>query len=256
MKNKLWIPIIVLLILNSFDGYGQRWKLRRYEADIYFAMASFHGDIGLANKPLLNNINGLRPNVGIKASFRVTQDFNASLDLGYIMYGGKDQEGSSHGRVYSFTSHAFQHVARGEFYILGDSRRFISGALYNKKGMINNYNKLYLYVFGGVGGVLSKAKVSDLTHNKEEPIGLTGYDNNFKYSAVFPVGGGVKWSLDPRWSIGIELGYQFCLSDYLDGYSDSRYSKYNDSYYLTSVKAILHIRNDRNGRPIFKKLYR
>ncbi len=82
-----------------------------------------------------------------------------------------------------------------------------------------------------------------------------GYNNNSNYTAVFPLGAGVKWAIDPRWSIGAEMGYQFTLSDYLDGYA-SQWSKYNDSYFLTSVKAIYKIRNDRNGRPIFKKLYR
>lgn len=255
MKNKFWIPIIVLLILTSFDGYGQRWKLRRYQADLYVGAVSFHGDIGLANKPLMNNINGLRPSVGLKSMFRITQDINVSLDLAYIMYGGKDQEGSSHGRDYSFNSHAFQHVARVEYFIMGDSRRFISGAVYNRKGMINDYNKLYVYVFGGAGGVLSKSKVKDLNNGGEEPLDNPGYNNNMVYTAVFPVGAGVKWAIDARWSIGVEIGYQFTLSDYLDGYS-SEWSKYNDSYYLTSVKAIYHIRNDRNGRPMFKKLYR
>lgn len=255
MKNKFWIPIIVLLILTSFDGYGQRWKLRRYQADLYVGAVSFHGDIGLANKPLMNNINGLRPSVGLKSMFRITQDINVSLDLAYIMYGGKDQEGSSHGRDYSFNSHAFQHVARVEYFIMGDSRRFISGAVYNRKGMINDYNKLYVYVFGGAGGVLSKSKVKDLNNGGEEPLDNPGYNNNMVYTAVFPLGAGVKWAIDARWSIGVEIGYQFTLSDYLDGYS-SEWSKYNDSYYLTSVKAIYHIRNDRNGRPMFKKLYR
>jgi hypothetical protein len=187
--------------------------------------------------------------------YRITQDFNVSLDLAYIMYGGKDQEGSSHGRDYSFTSHAFQHVARVEYFILGDSRRFISGAIYNRKGMINDYNKLYLYVFGGAGGVLSKSKVKDLNNGGEEPISNPGYNNNLVYTAVFPLGAGAKWALDARWSIGVEIGYQFTLTDYLDGYS-SEWSKYNDSYYLTSVKAIYHIRNDRTGRPMFRRLYR
>ena len=35
-----------------------------------------------------------------------------------------------------------------------------------------------------------------------------------------------------------------------------KYSKYNDSYYLLTVKAIYRIRNDKNGRPIFNKYYR
>lgn len=255
MKNKLWIPIIVLLLLTSLDGYGQRWRLRRYAVDFYAAAVSFHGDIGLANKPLLNNLNGMRPSLGVKPSFRITEDLTATLDLGYVVYAGKDEEGSSHGRLYSFNSHAFQHVARIEYYILGGSRGFLSGALYNRQGMINDYNKLHLYAFAGAGGVMSKSKIKDLRNDGEEPLTNPGYNNNLVYTAVFPVGAGVKWSLDPRWSIGIEIGYQFTLSDYLDGYS-SIYSEYKDSYYLTSVKAIYSIRNDRDGRPIFRKLYR
>jgi hypothetical protein len=255
MRNKIWIPVIALLLLSSLDSYSQRWRLRRYEADLYLGAVFYHGDIGLAHKPFLNNFNGLRPTIGFTPSFRLTQDFNISLDLAYLMYGGKDEEGSSHNRLYSFNSHAFQHVARIEYYLIGDARTFVSGAVYNRKGMINNYNKLYQYFFAGVGGVLSKATVKDLNNGGEEPLDNPGYSNNRHYSAVFPLGAGIKWSLDPRWSLGVELGYQFVLSDYLDGYAPAA-SEYNDSYFLGSVKAIYKIRNDRSGRPIFKKLYR
>ena len=58
MKNKIWIPIITLLLLTSIDSYGQRWKLRRYEMDVYLAGVAFHGDIGLADKPFANMFNG------------------------------------------------------------------------------------------------------------------------------------------------------------------------------------------------------
>ncbi len=255
MNRKLWIPIIALLLLTSIDGYSQRWKLRRYEADIYVGAVAFHGDIGLANKPLMNNINGMRPSFGFKPGFKITQDLVVSLDLAYVVYGGKDEEGSSHGRYYSFNSHGFQHVVKAEYYIVGDGRTSVSGAVYNRRGMVNSYNKLYLYVFGGAGGVFAKSKVKDLNNNGEEPLSNPGYDNSAVYTAVFPVGGGVKWSIDPRMSVGVEIGYQFSMSDYLDGYS-SVSSQYKDSYYLTSVKAIFKIRNDRRGRPIFQKLLR
>ena len=69
------------------------------------------------------------------------------------------------------------------------------------------------------------------------------------------MGVGLKFELDPRWSIGVEAGYSFSLSDQIDGYA-SDFSEYNDSYYTASVKAIYKIRNDKNGRPVFKKLYR
>ena len=244
MKKQIWIPVIAILLLTSFEGFGQRWKLERYQADIYAATVSFHGDIGLANKPLMNNINGMRPSFGFKPGFKITQELTVSLDLGYIVYSGKDEEESSHGRYYSFNSHAFQHVARLEYYIMGTGRRFFSGAIYNRKGMVSSYNRLYVYVFGGAGGVLSKSKVKDLNNGGEEPLTNPGYNNSMQYSAVFPSGAGAKWSIDPRWSIGVEIGYQFTLSDYLDGYA-SQFSQYKDSYFLTSVKAILSIRNDR-----------
>ncbi len=255
MKSKILIPIITLLLLTSLDGYSQRWKLQRYEAELYVGAVMFHGDIGLANKGFLNNFNGMRPSFGFKPSFKINQDFVVSLDLAYMMYGGKDEVGSTHSRNYSFNSQAFQHVVRAEYYLIGESRTFVSGAVYNRKGMVNSYNKLYQYFFVGVGGLLSKATVKDLDNNGEEPLWNPGYNNNSNYALVIPLGAGVKWSIDPRWSIGAEVGYQFVTSDYLDGYA-SEFSNYNDSYFLASVRAIYKIRNDRRGVPIFKKLYR
>lgn len=255
MKNKLWIPVIAILLFTSVDSSGQRWRLRRYGLDLYVAGVAFHGDIGEANKPLANMFNGFRPSFGVTPRFFATENFAVSLDLAYLMYGGKDIEGSSHGRYYSFNTNAFAHGIRGEYYIFGTRSRSIGGAMYNRRGMVNSYNKLYLYIYGGVSGVLSKAHVKDLNNDGEEPLDNPGYNNNWLYSAVFPVGAGIKFSIDPRWSIGMELGYAFSLSDYLDGYA-SEWSEYNDSYYTLSVKGILKIRNDKNGRPVFKKLYR
>ena len=132
MRNKILIPIIALLLITSLDGYSQRWKLRRYEADLYVGAVMFHGDIGLANKGFLNNFNGMRPSFGFKPSFKITQDFVVSLDLAWLMFGGKDEEIRSHGSYYSFNSNAFQHVVRAEYYLIGESRTFVSGAVYNR----------------------------------------------------------------------------------------------------------------------------
>jgi len=255
MKNILWIPIIALLLLTSIDGYGQRWKLRRYELDMYGGVTIFHGDIGIANESLANMFNGVRPVFGIMPRFFIKQKFAVAVDLAYAMYGGKDDPESSQEQYYSFTSQAFVHGVRAEYYILGMAGPSYSGAVYNKKGMVDNYNKLYVYLYGGVSGVLSKATIKDLDNDGEEPINNPGYNNNMVYSAVFPVGAGMKFSIDPRWSVGFELGYAFCMSDELDGYA-SELSEYPDSYYKLSVKGIYKIRNDKNGRPVFKKLYR
>ncbi len=120
----------------------------------------FHGDIGLAHKPFLNSFNGMRPSIGVTPRFMVAKDMAVALDLSYLMYGGKDEAGSSHGRMYSFNTNAFQHFVRFEYFLLGDAGS-IGAGIYNRRGMVNNYNRVYLYLYAGAGGILSSAKVKD-----------------------------------------------------------------------------------------------
>lgn len=254
MNRNFWILIAAILVITAMDADAQRWKLRRYEVDLSVGVVMFHGDIGLANKNFLNSFNGLRPSIGLTPRFMVAKNMAVSLDLSYLMYGGEDEPGSSHGRNYSFNTSAFQHFARFEYFLLGNVGGSGAG-IYNRRGMVNNYNRLYLYLFGGAGGILSSATVKDLDNNGEEPVDNPGYYPGSQYSLAFPLGGGIKFSLDPRWSIGLEMGYQVTLSDKLDGYAPTA-SNYNDSYWLFSVKGIYRIRNDKNGRPIFNKYYR
>ena len=178
MKNKLWIPVIALLLITSVDSYGQRWKLRRYEVDLYVAGIAFHGDIGKADQPFANMINGFRPSFGVTPRYKVTQNISVALDLAYAMYGGKDDPESSHGRYYSFNSNAFVHGIRGEYYILGTRENIVASGMYNRRGRVNSDNRLFLYACGGVSGRLSKSKVKDLTNDGEEPINNPGDNNN------------------------------------------------------------------------------
>jgi hypothetical protein len=251
MKRSSAILLAIFLFLVYSDLSAQRWRLRRYEVDLYLAGVAFEGDIGNP-KPFANMFNGFRPSVGVTPRYMVMKNMAVALDLGYVIYGGRDKEGSSHGRVYTFNSHAFQHMVRVEYFLLGEPVTR-TGSIYNRRGMVNNYNRLYLYLFAGGGGILSKATVKD--QDGVEPIWNPGYDPGLQYTVGFPVGGGIKVSIDPRWSVGVELGYQFTLSDKLDGYAPVA-SHYNDSYYLLNIKAIYRIRNDQHNRPIFNKYYR
>jgi len=252
MKRTFWILIATILTLTAIDVNGQRWKLRRYEVDIGLSAVPFYGDVGLADKPFANAINGLRPSIGVTPRFMLARNMAVSLDLTYLMFGGQDEAGSSHNRLYSFNSHVFQHYARFEYFLLGEMGVPGTG-IYNRRGMVNNYNRLYLYLYAGAGGIMSKATVKDPDGNA--PVDNSGYYPDMNYGFGFPVGGGIKMSLDPRWNIGLELGYQFTSTDKLDGYAPEA-SDYKDSYYLLTLKATYRIRNNKNGRPIFNKYYR
>ncbi len=254
MKRTFWIFIAAILVFTAIDANAQRWKLRRYEVDFGLSAVPFYGDIGLADKPFANALNGIRPSIGVTPRYLLAKNMAVSLDLSYLMFGGQDEAESSHGRIYSFNSHVFQHYLRFEYFLIGNVRGGGGGGVYNKRGMVNNYNRLYLYLYAGAGGLLSGAKIKDQDGN--EPTENPGYYPGIQYGFGFPVGGGIKISLDPRWSVGAELGYQFTTTDKLDGYSKEGVSEYNDTYYLITLKAVYRIRNDKNGRPIFNKYYR
>jgi hypothetical protein len=252
MKRTFWILIAVILTITAIDANAQRWKLRRYEVDFGISAVPFYGDIGRV-KPFPNAFNGLRPSIGVTPRFLITQSLAVSLNLSYLMFGGQDKEGETHGRLYSFNSHVFQHYARMEYFLLGTGGSLGAG-IYNRRGMVNNYNRLIVYLYAGGGGLLSSATVMDEEGN--EPVDNPGYYPGMQYGLVFPVGGGFKMSLDPRWSLGLEMGYNFTTTDLLDGYSKDGLSQYKDTYYLITLKAIYRIRNDKRGRPIFNKYYR
>jgi len=253
-KNSPVLLIIFLLIWISFDSYGQRWKLQRYEAGVGLGSVHFHGDIGPAHQEIKNFIDGSRYNITGNFRFRIKPYLAANLELGYLTFSGTDIEGESHSRVYHFTSRAFEHTVRAEYYILGEQTGYKTTAQFNRKGMVNNFNTLNLYVFAGAGGIMVKGKVHDLNNNEEEPVYNPGYNNNLHYGAVFPLGVGLKFIFDSNWSIGMELAYRFTTTDYIDSYA-SAYSKFNDTYYTTSLKAIYKIRNDARGVPKFLRRY-
>lgn len=253
MKRIFWILIAAILTFTAVDANAQRWKLRRYEVDFGLSVVPFYGDIGLADKPFANAFNGLRPSLGITPRYLIAKNMAVSLDLTYLMFGGKDVEDSSHGRVYSFNSHVFQHYVRFEYFLLGAAGSMRGSGIYTKRGMVNNYNRLYLYVYVGAGGLLTSAKVTDQDGN--EPVDNPGYNPGAQYGFGFPIGGGIKISIDPRWSVGAELSYHFTTTDKLDGYAPEA-SGFNDTYYLVTIKAVYRIRNDKDGRPIFNKYYR
>lgn len=60
-------------------------------------------------------------------------------------------------------------------------------------------------------------------------------DNLKKFGAVIPFGLGLKYNASERWTIGVEAGYRYALSDYLDGLSIAGNDGRNDGYFLANI---------------------
>jgi hypothetical protein len=60
---------------------------------------------------------------------------------------------------------------------------------------------------------------------------------------VIPLGAGLRYTINPHWSMTTELNYRYSFSDYIDGFSKSANPHANDSYYSLTVGLNYHIFN-------------
>jgi hypothetical protein len=253
MIKRTLIAIMLLSVLPLLSN-AQRWKMRRFETSLGLGATSFYGDIGgtadtdnaLGFKDI--QIQYSRPSVLFGASYRVASNMNVKMNLIYGFLRADDVESRNENRNFAFTSTIFEPSFQFEYYIISENSSFSSSALFNRRGMLNNYSNIYLYAFGGIGGVFSNPK--------PEKNFVDRFEDNFsKFGIAFPIGLGFKYIIDSEWSLGIELGRRFTLTDYIDGYT-SQFSDHNDTYYIGSLQAIYKFRTDRRGMPIFKRAYR
>jgi hypothetical protein len=253
--NKLLKPLLFFLLIGllSFPSEAQRWKILRYEASFGIGTCNIFGDIG--GSATANNLYGLkdltfnstRPSLIFGARYKLMENQSLKLNINFCMGGGSDV-GSKHfteGRDYSFTSYLSEQSLQYEYYFIHEDAIKRSTAVYNHRGMMNNYSRISAYGFAGLGGLfyVPSLKGTSPTPELETRLG-TGY------TLTIPVGIGAKLVYSDHWSFNAELGYRYTLSDGLDGLT-SKYSHSNDIYWIASVSACYRIKTARNGLPDF-----
>ena len=250
LKKILPILLLIAFCLTQ-EGNAQRWKLRRYEALFGVGFLNYFGDVGGAATS--DNWFGLkdlsikhpRPSLYLGARYKIRENRGLKLNLMYGFLAGDDVGSKNNDRGFEFTTSLFEPSLQYEFSIISEEKRYQSSALFNKRGMVNNYSQINLYLYAGIGGVFYNPKVNDVMKN------APAYDpNHSKAGIVLPVGIGLKYVINQNWSIGGEFGVRFTTTDYLDGYSHPAYSKANDLYYFGFINGIYRIRTSKSGVPI------
>jgi hypothetical protein len=257
MREKYYITIILLVF--SITTFGQKWKLMRYELIGGIVETNYFGDIGHASSK--SNLMGLkdfdptmaRPGFYIGARYKIQDNLSARVNFSFAYLSGTDKGSINDSRGYSFNTFLFEPSVQAEYYFIHDERKFSSSAMFNRKGMINNFSKLSGYVFVGVGGAFFNPKLNASTLNTAT-YSSSDYIGYSKFSAVIPVGIGFKFAVDTKSSIGIEVGGRYTFTDYLDGFT-TRWSKANDFYYLGMLQYVYKIRTSRKGFPDFRKSF-
>jgi opacity protein-like surface antigen len=241
-------------MLLSFQGFAQKWKLTRYEFMFGIGPANYFGDIG--GSASTSNWYGIkdisikttRPSFFGAARYKIKENMSIKVNMDLLFLGGNDNGSKQqilYGATYAFNTIAFEHSAQFEYSFLTEDRHRYSFALFNRRGMVNNFSRINFYAYAGIGGLAFKPYISGTSKTPQNDL----VSNSFGYTAVIPAGLGLKYVYSNRMSLNAEWGARYSLSDYLDGLS-SKTSHFPDVYYLTTIALVYRIRSDRRGYPI------
>jgi hypothetical protein len=133
-----------------------------------------------------------------------------------------------------------------EYYLLPEYRILRSAAMFNRRGMINDYSRLGFYVFAGLSATMYWPQFSkDITPRPGDE-----YKYNMGITGAIPVGAGFKIIVSDKWMVGYEVGYRQSFTDFMDGFK-SPWSKRWDGYWISSINLIYRIPTSRRGLPLF-----
>jgi len=250
--KRLILAIILGLIAVPYAG-AQLWKMKRYEASAGLGTSQFYGDVGgftIGQNALgIKDLTFLQTRFNASASFRyfIIDNAAARFTFSYVMLHATDERGSNETRAMEALTSVFEPALIGEYYFFRNQQRnnysFQAGRGRTGAGAAGFFKSLDFYVLAGIGGAGYNVKGNDVLDAKNM--------KNKGFTAVIPLGLGVKMTFDPNILFGIELCGRYAFSDYLDGYT-SPFSARNDVYHTFNFTFSYRIKTARNGLPSFR----
>ena len=265
------INILVILFLFQTNADAQRWKLRRYEVSFNLGTVQAFGDFGTfpngENWLGLKDINLLanRPAFGVSLRYKIDPLYAVSLHVSYGKGYGDDGEVGvdDHCTGRAFKTPIYELHTRFEYFLISEDQSGLkSAAMFNRRGMINNYRTISAYTFLGIGGMYMQPDfISREGINYDESLDpsfryyqtidapSTSYSN---FNLVVPVGLGARYILNDQWIMGAEVGWRWTSTDFIDGFTTtSEATKHNDVYYFLMFNITHRIKTTRRGLPAF-----
>ena len=204
---KSWLTVLVLTLV-SFTGTAQSWY-----AEIAAGGMGYCGDLTQHRIPLKT----VRPAAGINIKFESGDLVNIRVGGLYGMLTADDKNNTDPTlriRNLNFTTQLYEGNICLEFNLF-DPEIYTS----------------YPYIYGGVGVFYFNPYSHDNNNNKvflhplrTEGQGLAEYPDRKQYSLTqvcLPLGVGWKWVTKNKSQWGLEFGYRFTFTDYLDDVSRS-----------------------------------
>jgi hypothetical protein len=233
--NKRLILLLLLIIPLLADAQFRR---KRYKYELVFSTGAtnFLGDVGGSNTVGTHflkdfNLSVTRPNVGFGVRYKTNRYWAAKVDLLWAQVNGDDKlskEPYRNNRNINFKSPIVELSGRLEGYFTKDQ----GGHLYRLKN-VHGMKRKDLQAFGFIGigafwfnpkGQYTDGKWYALRPLGTEGQGLPGGAKTYSpVSMCIPIGLGMKWGFDQKWSIGLDYGMRYTLTDYIDDVSTRYY---------------------------------
>ncbi|MBP1668570.1 MAG: hypothetical protein H6Q21_936 [Bacteroidetes bacterium] len=240
-----------LLLLMSLSSHAQPWKMLRYEGTLGIGSTNVYGDLGGApNAESLLFIRDItfrstRPSVYGAIRYKIDPRTAIKFNLIYGYSKMEDFTGSRNElREFVSTSNLVEFSGQYEFFVLQEDRRLKSSAMFDRRGMVNNYSTFGAYVFAGIGGTVFWSEL------EIEQRDFDVYKPGPSVTLSLPIGFGVRYILSDKWLVGWELGYRHTLSDFLDGIQ-TPWSENRDVYWISSLNVSYRILTTRRNLPEF-----
>jgi hypothetical protein len=233
--NKRLVLLLLLMIPLLADAQFRR-KRYKYELVLNIGASNFLGDVGGANQIGTHFVKDLnysltRDMFGFGVRYKTNRYWAAKADLVYAQVNGDDKltkEPFRNNRNLNFKSPIVELSIRFEAYFTKEQ----GGHLYRLKNVHGMKRKdIQAYFFGGIGGFWfnPKGKYIDGNWYALRPLGTEGQGlpgGPKAYSPVsvcIPMGLGMKYGIDQKWSIGLEYGLRYTFTDYIDDVSGRYY---------------------------------
>lgn len=244
---------LFLLTFISVELSAQKYKLRRYEAGFGFGTTQVFGDIGgtadQSNWLGLKDIRIDETKLAGELNLRYKIDPIYSVSFHSVLgFGSGDDADSRNDRGRSYKTMVTEVSVRWEYFLKPEDKTYSSNAVFNKRGMVNNYKTYSLYTFVGLGGIYYNPSLLS-----QGDLWKEGYDIASGYShfgLVIPVGLGLRYVFDDEWVVGAEVGWRWTSSDFIDGYKTLS-SNNRDVYYFLMLTANYRLKTSRRNIPVF-----
>ncbi len=216
--KKLIIVFAMLVIVSFNSEVNGQWESIRQEGEIGFSLgvAHYFGDLNTRAK-----VNRPKPAIGVFFRKQFGNYIGLRVGAHYAQLGYSDIYNTSndyqHRRNLSFNSNIFELAIQGDFNFF----KFVPG---------DPDHSFTPYVTFGAG-IFSYDPYAFLAGKKYflRPLGTEGqgsaaYPSRTPYNTMafsFPIGVGVKYAINDRMNVGVEVAHRFTSTDYLDDVSQT-----------------------------------